>query len=478
MPAPVRILVLAAALASVAQADQTVRLSAAASAVDAADALARAFEATRPDVDVSVNAASSGALARQIAAGAPVDVFLTADPAWMTAAVDAGRINHAAVVDLWTNRLVVIHAADQPTRTLDAILAALRADARLMIADPDVAPVGQRALEALNALDADPPAHAVVRTLDARAVVHAVATGAAAYGIVYATDARLPGVAVAATLPPDAHQPIRYQIAPIATAPNIANDFIVFVTSNAGGDVARAHGFEFAVGAAAPPAPPVATDVDIWTPLRLSLLIALASTTMFAVPGVLIAWLLARRRFPGKILVETMVHLPLVLPPVVVGYLLLAGLSRLGAGITFTWFAAALAGGVMGFPLLVRAARLGFEQADRRLEQAASTLGASPWRVWRTITLPLAAPGVAAGLFLAAARAFGEFGATIVVAGNIPGETRTLPLAIFSAAHSPGADAAALTLIIVSVVVACGALAASAWLGRRMERRRDQGSTP
>jgi molybdate transport system permease protein len=222
---------------------------------------------------------------------------------------------------------------------------------------------------------------------------------------------------------------------------------------------------------------------DEWAALLLSLQTSLVSVAVMLVPGVACAWLLARRRFPGKALLDALVHLPLVVPPVVVGYLLLHSLGRrsaiggwlastLGVELAFTWKAAAIASAIMGFPLLVRSARLAIELVDRRLESAAATLGASPWRVFRTITVPLAMPGIVAGATLAFARSLGEFGATITFAGNIEGVTRTLPSAIYTQSQMPGGDASALRLVAISLVLSLGALIASEWLARRIERRR------
>ena len=186
--------------------------------------------------------------------------------------------------------------------------------------------------------------------------------------------------------------------------------------------------------------------------LSLSLRVAVLSASASLPFGLLVAWLLARREFYGKALLNGLVHLPLVLPPVVVGYLLLVLLGRngpLGAwlyetfGVTlaFTWEGAALAAAVMAFPLMVRAMRLSLEAVDRRLEAAARTLGAGPVEVFTTVTLPLMAPGILAGAILAFARSLGEFGATITFVSNIPGETRTLPIALFSVIQSPGGEA-------------------------------------
>lgn len=210
--------------------------------------------------------------------------------------------------------------------------------------------------------------------------------------------------------------------------------------------------------------------------LRVSLVSALCSLPF----GVATAWLLARRRFFGKLAVELVVHLPLVLPPVVTGYLLLLllggqswlgrALARVGLSFSFSWLGAALAAAVMGFPLLVRAVRLSFESVDPAMEQVSLTLGAGPWRTFWRVTLPLAWPGVITGALLAFARSLGEFGATIVFVGNIAGQTRTLPLAIYTAAQTPGAERRALVLVLLAVALSTAALAASEWSARRVRR--------
>src|SRR4051795_1158501 len=192
-----------------------------------------------------------------------------------------------------------------------------------------------------------------------------------------------------------------------------------------------------------------------WTAILLSLRVAVVATLVATPIGIAVAWLLARREFWGKSVVDAAIHLPLVLPPVVTGYLLLLTFGRrglvgawladqLGIVLAFRWTGAALACGVMSFPLLVRPMRLSIEAIDRKLEQAASTLGAAPWKVFFSITLPLALPGVLAGMVLGFAKAIGEFGATITFVSNIPGETQTIASAIYSLSQSPDGDRAAL----------------------------------
>ena len=220
-----------------------------------------------------------------------------------------------------------------------------------------------------------------------------------------------------------------------------------------------------------------------WTAVRLSLLVAITATAASLIPGIAVAWLLARGRFWGKSLVDTLVHLPLIMPPVVTGYLLLILFGKRGPigsfldqafGIVFAfrWTGAALACAVMGFPLMVRAIRLSIEAVDTRLESAAGTLGANPLWIFATITLPLCLPGVIAGAILSFAKSMGEFGATITFVSNIPGETQTLPSAIYTFTQVPGGDAGALRLTLVSVAISMLALLGSELLARRIGARR------
>ncbi|HKR19120.1 MAG TPA: molybdate ABC transporter permease subunit [Stellaceae bacterium] len=216
--------------------------------------------------------------------------------------------------------------------------------------------------------------------------------------------------------------------------------------------------------------------------LLLSLRVGLAGTLCSLPLALLVAWLLARGRFAGQQLLNGLVHLPLVLPPVVVGFALLVLFGRHGAigawlydtfgfTVAFNWKGAALASAVMGFPLMARAMRLSLEAVDRRLEAAARTLGASRWRVFWTITLPLMSPGILTGAILGFARSVGEFGATITFVSNIPGETQTLPLALYAFTQVPGGDPPAFRLCIIAVIVAMTALLASEVVARRLDRR-------
>ena len=215
-----------------------------------------------------------------------------------------------------------------------------------------------------------------------------------------------------------------------------------------------------------------------WSAVRLSLLVSITATLASLPAGIAVAYLLARRAFPGKTLVETALSLPLVLPPVVTGYLLLLVFGRrgllgawladaLGIALVFSWQGAALASAVMAFPLMVRSIRVAFAGVDARLEFAARTLGAGPLETLIRISLPLARRGVIAGAVLAFARSLGEFGATIMIAGNIPGETQTIPLYIYSQANSPGGMEDSARLVVASVLIAAAALAVSEYLERK-----------
>jgi molybdate transport system permease protein len=225
----------------------------------------------------------------------------------------------------------------------------------------------------------------------------------------------------------------------------------------------------------------VLTNAEIEA-LTLSVKVAAFCTLLICIPAIAVAWLLAKKEFFGKSLLDGLVHIPLILPPVVPGFLLLLmfgnqGLigkwlnQTFGITIAFTWFGAVIASAVMAFPLMVRSSRLAIAQVDNKLEIAAQSLGASRLRVFFTITLPLSISGVLTGLILAFSRSLGEFGATITFVGNIEGETRTLPLAIYTYTQMSDGDIAAMRLVIISVLIALGALVMSNLLERRMAKK-------
>jgi len=223
-----------------------------------------------------------------------------------------------------------------------------------------------------------------------------------------------------------------------------------------------------------------------WAALTLSLQVSLVAVLLSLPLAIWVAWLLARKEFVGKSMLSALVHLPLVLPPVVTGYLLLVAFGRSGpAGrfledtfglvLAFRWTGAALAAAIMGFPLMVRAIRLAIEAIDPKLEEAASTLGAGRMAGFRLVTLPLIVPGILAGTVLGFAKAMGEFGATITFVANIPGQTQTLPSAIYAFLQVPGGESSAMRLVVLSIIVAIGAVLISEWLARRVAERIGRG---
>jgi molybdate transport system permease protein len=229
-----------------------------------------------------------------------------------------------------------------------------------------------------------------------------------------------------------------------------------------------------------------ALSADEWTAVKLSVRVATLATLLSLPFGIAVAYALARGRFPGKSILDGLVHLPLILPPVVTGYLLLLSFGRrgpvgawlydwFGIVLSFRWTGAALAAAVMGFPLMVRVIRVAIESVDRRLEEAAGTLGASRSWVFATVTLPLIANGIIGGTILAFAKAMGEFGATITFVSNIPGETQTLPSAIYTLTQVPGGDQGALRLTLLSIGISLAALVASEAFARRVAVRRSAG---
>ena len=363
-------------------------------------------------------------------------------------------------------------------------LAKLAGDGKIATGDVKAVPVGKyakAALEKLGAWQAAEPKFAMAESV--RAALTLVARGEAVLGIVYSTDAKVePGVKIVGTFPADSHPAIIYPVAATATAKAGSRRLSRLPALVGGQDHPRKIRLHL-------PDPP-----DLLNQRVRTLANGMDGDPAFAAGrhGRDAGGDAARDRawrgcWRGAIsgasrLLDALIHLPLVLPPVVTGYLLLLTFGRrglvgawladhLGIVFAFRWTGAALACGVMSFPLLVRPIRLSIEAVDRRLEQAAGTLGAAPWRVFLTVTLPLALPGVLAGMVLGFAKAIGEFGATITFVSNIPGETQTISSAIYSLIQTPDGDSAALRLVVVSVVIALAALVGSEWFARRATKR-------
>lgn len=445
--------------------------------------LAKDFEKESP-VRVTLSSAASSALARQILAGHEPDLFLSAHPEWTAALERAGKTQAGSSRELYSNDLVLITREGEGFEVkFDGACDWQRS---LAIGDPMAVPVGTYAREALVKLGwwESLKKHCVPSS-DARAVVMNVLSGRCAAGVVYGSDVvGQKGLHVVARFPRRLDVRVRYTLTLINGASEFARSFMDFLQSDRALEKAKSLGFLPALPLASEGAKKVIVEEEAGSfdlsPLWLSLKVAFFCSLLSLVPGILLAWLLARREFPGRNLVDAICHLPLVVPPVVTGYLLLlclAPASPLGAFLAnslglelFDWKGAVLASAIMGFPLLLRSVRLSIELVDRRLEAAAATLGASPLRVFMTVTIPLAVPGIITGTLLCFARSLGEFGATISFVSNIEGKTTTLPLAIWRHSQVPGHEAETFRFLIISIVIAFAAILASAALAKRAER--------
>ncbi len=423
--------------------------------------IAARWSAMEPEQRVQLHAAGSGALTRQIAAGAPCDVFVGAS--WTEAVALRAQGWLVRLDPLASNRLVVFTRHDfagELGALADLDSPRLR---RIAIGDPRSAPVGEYAMQALGAAGLDGVLQSrLLPSADAVHVTAAVATGNADAGIAYHTDvlhdSRLRTWFVIAE---SLHAPVTYAIAVCRDGDNAtATRFVDFARGPVGAAILQRHGFALPaddLGDRTPArsSPALATRTfsraSRLQPLWLSLRVAVLATLAAGAFGMLLAARLASARpGVGRDLAAAITDLPMVLPPTVVGVLLLealtpqralgAWLERAGIQITFTWIAAVVASAIMALPLMVRPARSALESVPRRYLQAARSLGASPWRSFWQVQLPLARRGVLAGVLLAFFRALGEFGATLMVAGNIPGRTQTMPLAIYDAVFfgSPG----------------------------------------
>ena len=433
----------------------------------------------RYGVDVRVSFGGSQALARQIALGAPADVFFSAGAPPMRSLVGEGLVNPEDVASPLSNELVIV----APPALADSLtslesLAAPRVEAVAMV-NPDLGPAGwyaARALSSAGLRDALRPK--TVETGDVRAALAAVSNGVADAGFVYRTDAQTaPDLRVAFAVPPSLHPPIRYQVAPVigSANPRAARELAGFLASDEAAAVFAASGFiveDSPPPPASAPPPQSRTSALGGIPIRtlaITLQVAVAATLMDIPLALALGWLVVKKRVRGRFILDALASLPLALPPVAIGYALLlvvgpnGPVGRLaeelfGARIVLTWFAAALAAAAVSFPLMARAFMSAMDGVDERTERAARTLGAGPLRVFFTITLPTARRGVLAGALLGFVRALSEFGATIVVAGNVRGQTQTLPLAIYENIQL-GRDAQTLILVSLSIALAVATIA-------------------
>ena len=407
-------------------------------------------------------------------------MFVSASADWMDHLEREGLIAPGTRRDAAGNALVLIGAPDAaPVALGTGALAGRLAGGHLAMAMVDAVPAGiygRAALRSLGEWDAVAPR--VAQTDNVRAALALVALGEARMGVVYATDAAAePRVATLATFPEGSHPPHRLSRRAHRRRRRPRGRRRLPRPPLRAGGPRRARRRRLR----APAAVTAGLGPAEWAAVALSLRISAVATLASLPFGILAAYALARWRFPGRGALNLAVHLPLVLPPVVTGYLLLltfgtrgpvgSVLADIGIVLAFEWTGAALAAAIMAFPLMVRAIRLSIEAVDPQLERAAATLGASPPRVFATVTLPLILPGVLAGGILAFAKAMGEFGATITFVSNIPGRTQTVPSAIYALLQVPGGEGAALRLVALSVLLALGALVASEALAARAARR-------
>jgi len=478
MKAPVSLLPLALALAQAPSGSSggdgsppELTLYAAASLRDAlAELLAQELDG--PELRISYGA--SGDLARQIEAGRGADLFFSAGELEMDRLEAAGRLEPGTRRAVLANQLVVVEPAERPTLFSAPFSAAQLVDGRLeglSLAQPDFVPAGRYARDWLERQGLwSALAERIVPAADVRAALAAVESGALRAGIVYRTDAaRSARVRVVHRVPIAECASITYSLALLAERPQpaAARDLWSRLQGPEALALYQRHGFlPLGPPAGAPrpsspqPARPGAGTLEVlWVTLR----VALGATALMSLPALALGWLLARRRFPGRSLLETLVALPLVLPPTAIGYLLLElfahegplGPGTLGfdPGILFSARGAILASAVVALPLATRTARTAFEGVDPRLVTMARSLGLSPLQAFLRVTLPLGRRGLLAALLLGFSRALGEFGATVIVAGNIPGRTQTLALAIFTDIQL-GDTRGALLLVAICVGVA------------------------
>lgn len=459
---------------------ETILVLAAASLTEVLPRVADAWRA-RGAATVRFSFGATSRLAPQAVASSAADVFVSADDTWMAWLVDQGAVDPAAVRAVAGNGLVVVVPADEagPPPTLEA----LGGLGTVALAGENV-PAGRYARQALEAAgvwaSVEPR---VVRGGSVRGALEWVARGEAEAGVVYRTDAAVePRVRVAVSLPVPPGGGVRYTAAPLRRSERstAAEGFVAFLAGPEGTAILREAGFTEAAAPAAGRASPAAVP-DPWSAVGLSVLVGLMATVVGLVPAVALGWLLARRDFPGKAVVSTAVLAPLVLPPVVTGFLLLTllgangplggWLAAVGITVPFTLLGATLAAFAVGLPLYVLSVRGAFEAVDHQYEEVSWTLGVPPRRTFLRVSLPLALPGIAAGAVLAFARALGEFGATVVLAGNVEGETRTIALAVYTLLESPEGRAATWTLVGASIVLSLAALLGYEALSRRQRRR-------
>lgn len=465
---------------------QTVTVYAAAGTMMTMQQVGDQYE-SQSGVKVVLNFASSSTLARQIAAGAEYDVFISANSKWMDFVQEQALIDSGSRCDLLTDRLAVIIpiGADEVDgdTPIKQILASMTGS--IAIGDAAHVPCGMYAKEALVALGCwESIQLRMIPASSVRAAQQYVESRQCELGIVYyASASQSDAVQIISVLDETLHSPIRFSAA-CANSSMQGNDFLQYLSRNTAMSIFSKAGFIPCVQRKLPNAPIASVEsefrVNTWQTLLISLKVATICTLVVAAPGIGLGYVLARKSFRGQALVNAIICIPMVIPPVVTGYLALQCLGKnsifgtwihenFGVSVAFSWIGAVVVSAIMGFPLLVRSVKTAVEMIDQRYSQAANTLGSGPVRTFFTITLPLAGPGVLAGLILAFARSLGEFGATTTFAGNIPGKTQTLSLAIYNFTQIPGAEATAIRLVGISVILSLIAMLGSELLTQRMK---------
>ena len=466
-------------------ADRSLTVFSAMSLTDALTEVSQRFE-RKTGIKVDCHFAGSSTLQRQIEKGAPADVFISASPKQIEALQAKGLVDAQTRRDILTNNLVLIAPVDTAHSLTDTQTLTQDTIKRIAIGEPNSVPAGIYAKEVLINLGVwDTVQKKLVPGLDVRATLAYVESGNVDLGIVYRTDATTSKkVKILYQFPASSHAPIVYPAVLIKGAQHHphAREFIRFLKTSEVAAIFRAYGFSAKADDTIEGEP--SDQATLWrnsevAVLILSLKAAVFSLLLILPPGLWVGWILAKSSFRGKSFLNTLVMLPLVLPPVVSGFCLLMLFSKrglvgqllfriLGIEIVFSWLGVVLAVSVISFPLLVRGIVTAMEGVDPRLENAARTLGAHPLKVFFTVTLPLSYRGVIGGAILGFSKSLGEFGATMMLAGNIAGKTQTLALAVFTYVQT-GEDASAYRLVFISTVVAFVTM----WIAERLYIKRN-----
>jgi molybdate transport system permease protein len=446
---------------------------AAAGTTDVITEIAQTFE-SEYDADVILNFAASSTLARQIEAGAPADVYISANKKWMENSQRKFLANKLSIV---------IPKATEENITVDLSDFLISVPGRIAVGDVEHVPAGIYAKQALETLGCYKTIKdKLVHCDSVRAALRLAELDQVDAAIVYLTDGLASfKVSIAGTFDENTHEPIIYYAAKTLNDNKSAESFLDFLASDYSTAVFSRYGFKTlkAVDNSLLNTTKSKTSrLQVVSALLLSLKVATLCMLCLILPGILLGYILARRNFPGKGIAEGLLYTPLVVPPVVTGYMLLLLFGRttilgkflmetFGIEFAFTFKGAVIASAIVSLPLMVRSVKVAVELADIKFEQAANTLRSGPIRTFFLITLPLAWPGIVTGAILAFARSLGEFGATMTFVGNIPGQTRTLPLAIYTSLQIPSAQSEMWKMALISVCLAVGSVFIAELLNRR-----------